>query len=454
MSLNHLLNPIQGQTLNIVVNSVRTDGALITKCTTDGKELDLTPPTIGNIGDVLTRVGSSGNVEFMPPPSSGGTVTNPLNSNLSIGAFDVVGLFGGQTLSSINATQIIQTQYINDSAHKVQNINNFTIPNLTVFDGVTRSDNFGADIVGDKLFLSKINLNTNTINIETDNLKFNGNPIATIGDIQTTTLSSVGTGDSIVYQDLGPNLSVKSLMSGDGIQVFSTSNTIEISSTDQPRITTLENKTQFQSAYIDMLNDTTSFTGIIQADTLKKTGGTSNQFLKANGTVDSNSYNNIQYLMNVSPPTLISSDIETTMNGTGLTTNNMSMTWTDAINYSRSIYISGTISHTVNTTLTIRFRVSGGTIIIGWPIILANSNVVNVPFTMFMNYTIKNNNLYTASCRYDEAGSVSGATHMYNATSSCLLGGYSRLITAQWGASSAQNSLSVQELIVKNNYVG
>ena len=280
MSLNHLLNPTQGQTLNIVVNSVRSDGPLITKCTTDGKELDLTPPTIGNIGDVLTRVGTSGNVEFMPPSGSGGTVTNPLNSNLSIGAFDVVGLFGGQTLSSIGSTQILQTQTINDSADKVQNINNFTIPNLTVFDGIVRSDNLGADIVGDKLFLSKINLNTNTINIETDNLKFNGNPIATIGDIQTTTLSSVGTGDSIVYQDVGPSLSVKSLLQGGGIQIFSSGNTIEISSTDQPRITTLETKTQNQSA---ILNDTT-FSGIIQADTLKKVGGTNNQYLMADGS--------------------------------------------------------------------------------------------------------------------------------------------------------------------------
>lgn len=285
MSLNHLLNPIQGQTLNIVVNSVRSDGPLITKCTTDGKELDLTPPTIGNIGDVLTRVGTSGNVAFMPPSGSGGTVTNPLNSNLSIGAFDVVGLFGGQTLSSIGSTQILQTQTINDSADKVQNINNFTIPNLTVFDGIVRSDNLGADIVGDKLFLSKINLNTDTINIETDNLKFNGNPIATIGDIQTTTLSSVGTGDSLVYQDLGPSLSIKSLLQGDGIQIFSAGNTIEISSTDQPRITTLETKTQNQSA---ILNDTT-FSGIIQADTLKKTGGTNNQYLMADGSILSQS---------------------------------------------------------------------------------------------------------------------------------------------------------------------
>lgn len=290
MSLNHLLNPIQGQPLNIVVNSVRSDGPLITKCTTDGKELDLTPPTIGNIGDVLTRVGLSGNVEFMPPPSSGGTVTNPLNSNLSIGAFDVVGLFGGQTLSSIGSTQILQTQTINDSSNKVQNINNFTIPNLTVFDGIVRAAaGMASSQYSSPLFQSKITMTdaspNSIISVVSDNFQYNGNPIATTMDIQTTTLSSVGTGDSIVYQDIGPSLRVKSLLQGDGIQIFSSGNTIEISSTDQPRITTLETKTQNQSA---ILNDTT-FSGIIQADTLKKVGGTNNQYLMADGSILSQS---------------------------------------------------------------------------------------------------------------------------------------------------------------------
>ena len=133
----------------------------------------------------------------------------------------------------------------------------------------------------------------------------------------------------------------------------------------------------------------------------------------------------------------------------------MSMTWTDALNYSRNIYISGIISHQPNAILTIRFRIVGGTIIIPWIINMSNTSVAaSVPFTMYINYTIKSNNLYTASCEYNEAGSVSGVSHLYNASTSCILGSYNRSITAQWGVSNAQNSIAVTELVVKNNYVG
>ena len=227
-------------------------------------------------------------------------------------------------------------------------------------------------------------------------------------------------------------------------------NTIETSQ----RLSTLEDKTQNIASVTAGVD--TNYQGTLTSTGFKTSGGTVGQFLKANGTVDSNSYNNTQYLMNISASTLISSAVETTINGTGLNTNNMSMTWTDAINYSRSIYISGIISHLANANLTIRFRSGvGGQAIITWTINMANTSVsASVPFTMRINYTIKNNNIYSVSCRYDEAGSVSGSSHMFNATTAGTLGNFSRIISAQWGTSSAQNSLFVTELMVTNNYVG
>jgi len=248
----------------------------------------------------------------------------------------------------------------------------------------------------------------------------------------------------------GAGTGLTSFGNGHNILVSFFTNTQETNT----RLTRLENLTQ-NIASITVGIDT-NFQGTLTSTGFIKSGGTASQFLKANGGVDVNNYINTQYLMNVSTSTLISSAVETTMNGTGLTTNNMSMTWTDAINYSRSIYISGLISHLSNATLTMRFRNSGGgQIIIPWVINMANTSVsVSVPFTMNINYTIKNNNLYTASCRYDEAGSVSGTSHMYNATTAGTLGNFSRLITAQWGASSAQNALFIAEMIIKNNYVG
>jgi hypothetical protein len=248
-------------------------------------------------------------------------------------------------------------------------------------------------------------------------------------------------------------------------------NTIETSQ----RLSTLENKTQ-NIASITVGIDT-NFQGTLTSTGFKTSGGTVGQFLKANGTVDSNSYiqasgsstqylkgngtldnnsyNNTQYLMNVSPAILSSSTVETNIFGTGLTTNNMSMAWTDALNYSRTIYIAGKISHNPNATLTIRFRISGGTIIIPWAINMTNVSVATpIPFTMVMNYTVKAPNSYTYSCNFSEAGITAGTTYMANNTVTCTLGSYNRLITAQWGAVGANNSLEITELNIKNIYIG
>lgn len=159
--------------------------------------------------------------------------------------------------------------------------------------------------------------------------------------------------------------------------------------------------------------------------------------------------------MTVPPTTLINSIVETTMHGTGLTTNNMSMFWTDAADYSRTMYMAGKISYLANATLTLRFRIIGGTIIIPWVINLSNLSVATaIPYVITINYITRTGNLYQASCNLSIAGLTTGTSYMYNSQVTCTLGSYNRAITAQWGAASAQNSFSVTEFTVTNNYVG
>jgi hypothetical protein len=194
---------------------------------------------------------------------------------------------------------------------------------------------------------------------------------------------------------------------------------------------------------------TTTFSGSIV-----KSAGTSDEFLKANGSVDNNNYINTQYIQTVSPVPLVISSIEAFMNGTGLSSNNMSMTWNDALNYSRNIQISGTISHLTNTVLTIRFRIAGSTVIMAHNITLQGNVPSAVSFKLNMTYTCKLTNQYTYTSSYIEAGSVSHASHILDASTTCLFGNFSRLITAQWTTASSQNSLAITQMIVTNNYVG
>ena len=72
-----------------------------------------------------------------------------------------------------------------------------------------------------------------------------------------------------------------------------------------------------------------------------------------------------------------------------------------------------------------------------------------------MKYTIKNTDIYSASCQYFESGSTILSSHIYNANSVAALGNTARTITVQWsGVASATNSISITELSIKNNYVG
>jgi hypothetical protein len=224
-------------------------------------------------------------------------------------------------------------------------------------------------------------------------------------------------------------------------------------------IITLQAKTQYQTALTG--TGITGFTGDLlvsgetNSGTFRKTGGL-NEFLKANGTVDRNSYTNIQYLQILSPDTILNNVAENSINGTGLTNNNMSMTWNDALYYSRTIYIAGVISHLSNAILTVRLRNLGGAVVIPWVIQLSNQQVsVSIPFNMTMRYTIKNTGIYSTSCQYFESGSTILSSHIYNANSVATLGNFARTITVQWsGASSTINSIAVTELSIKNNYVG
>lgn len=63
MSINQLCNPIANG-LDATFNSLYINQSLNMRCTDDQKTLFLTPPDVGTDGQILTRVGSSGNVEF------------------------------------------------------------------------------------------------------------------------------------------------------------------------------------------------------------------------------------------------------------------------------------------------------------------------------------------------------------------------------------------------------
>lgn len=200
----------------------------------------------------------------------------------------------------------------------------------------------------------------------------------------------------------------------------------------------------------------TNFSGTLTSSGFIKISGLSTEFLKADGSSDIRSYNSIQYLMTTAPATISNSNAETVIIGTGLTSNGMSMTFTDGLNYSRNIYIAGTIKYLANAVLTIRYRVVGGTIKVGWVITLPNTAVgpTMIPFIMNINYSIFTPNLYVSSCNLNIAGAVATTSFTFNGSQACALLNLNRTISAQWGAASAFNQLTITELMVRNNYVG
>ena len=160
--------------------------------------------------------------------------------------------------------------------------------------------------------------------------------------------------------------------------------------------------------------------------------------------------------MTTAPAIISNTTVETALMGTGLTTNNMSMTWNDALNYSRNIYITGTIRYLASAVLTIRLRVgTGGTIKIPWVITLPTlAQATLIPFIMKINYTIFTPNLYVASSMLNIAGVVPTSSFIFNSSQACNLLNTSRTVSAQWGAASPLNQLTITQFMIKNNFIG
>jgi len=102
--------------------------------------------------------------------SAGTSTISPLTADLDIGAFDVVGLSGGQTLNGIS-------DKILDTEAKVVNIISASFSTTTTMQGILRTDQVATDKVSNQLESDYIDLSTGGINITTSSLTLNGNPI-------------------------------------------------------------------------------------------------------------------------------------------------------------------------------------------------------------------------------------------------------------------------------------
>jgi hypothetical protein len=101
-------------------------------------------------------------------PGGGGIVTNPLNSNLSIGVFDINNLPGGQTIRSITNLTIATEE-------KTVNIESATFPTSTTMNGILRIPTVTTDLITDPLESSSIEMTTGGINMTSTDININGN---------------------------------------------------------------------------------------------------------------------------------------------------------------------------------------------------------------------------------------------------------------------------------------
>jgi hypothetical protein len=160
MSIDSLLTP--NIWTNIKPNSIDSntiEGSIVTvtdelwiQCD-DNNTVNFTPESQGNVGDVLTRVGVN-RVEFLPPAGSGGSVTNPLDMNLAVGSFDVVGLVGGETLNGLAVqVPIINTRSIENEAKLEYITTGANVTNLSSSinmqnNSIASVDNINATTIG------------------------------------------------------------------------------------------------------------------------------------------------------------------------------------------------------------------------------------------------------------------------------------------------------------------
>ena len=359
-----------------------------------------------------------------------------ISVNLSTGAGTGLTNFGNghNILVSFFTNSLEVDTRISNVESKTSNITSANPSFGTTFTGIVSSNEIRTGQIGD-VFSESVYIQFDPLNIKiySDTLTYNDYNIIT-----SAYLGSV-------------NITGKMMASGFIVPDEPTAFLLSDGTLDTAIIPTLQTKTQNLTAGVNI----STFSGSLTAGSLIRNGGTSDEFLKGNGTIDTNNYTNTQFIQVVSPATLINSNTEADMTGIGLSSNNMSMTWNDQLYYSRSIRISGLISHTSGAIMTLRFRITGGTIILAFPITLQGSVPASVPFVIEISYIIKAVNFYTVSASYIEAGSNINSSHIYTATTTCLMGNYAHQITAQFsGAPNSQNSFSPTSMTITNNYVG
>ena len=268
------------------------------------------------IGVPIITIGAQIQIPVILRNSSGTGTTNFPNGHNILLSFFVNTLEIDTRLSNIEnkTNQIVSA----DPLFGTTFLQTISVPDMRV--------NSIGNYAGDDTYIT---FNPLDIKLYASTLTYNNDPIVTSNYLGTITATGLISGSGF---NVFERLPTEYLMADGSINTLTYGN-----------ITILQTKTQYQTALtgtnITGFNGNVLITSEMQSNTIRKTNGLSNEFLKANGSVDVNCYNHTQYLQILSPPTLINSNIETSLNGTGLTSNNMSMTWNDALNYSRNIYI-------------------------------------------------------------------------------------------------------------------
>ena len=154
---------------------------------------------------------------IQPSDIAGGVIGNPLASNLNIGDYDITGLPFGQSLLGINSQQIFQTNVIDATESKTQNITSSTA-SITNMSGLLRIPEVSLERLSSTLQSSYIDMSEGGISITSGALNFNGSSIATSVDITGKLDKSGGTmtGGLIMGNQTLTDASSISLRSGTG----------------------------------------------------------------------------------------------------------------------------------------------------------------------------------------------------------------------------------------------
>lgn len=137
MSLNHIVNPISNNGLNIKTNTLDVNFVNVTETLNvqclDQTQLNLIPDTSGSIGQVLVSDGEN-SLQFQSLPNF---VTNPIQQDIDISTYDIIGLPNSQTLIGINDTQITQQSDIQELKTDVTELST-SIEDLTLGLGLVQ----------------------------------------------------------------------------------------------------------------------------------------------------------------------------------------------------------------------------------------------------------------------------------------------------------------------------